>query len=289
MSGRLPPWFKKQVPEPRAMAGMRALVGGLHLHTICESALCPNVGDCFSRGTATFLLLGDTCTRNCTFCAVKKGVPGPVDEDEPDHVAEAVREMGLRHVVMTSVTRDDLPDGGARHFARAIGRLRMEDASLTIEVLVPDFAGSAEAVAVVADAGADIVNHNLETVPRLYREVRPKADYLRSVELLRGVKQRSDRTVTKSGLMVGLGETRDEMLQVMVDLRGVGCDLLTIGQYLAPSVGHHPVVRFVPPDEFEEYGRMGREMGFRGVASAPLVRSSFDAARLYAEAVAGQE
>lgn len=282
MTDRLPPWFKKRIPEPGTMHNMRSLVGELELHTICENALCPNMGDCYARRTATFLLLGDTCTRNCTFCAVSKGTPGPVDEDEPEHIAEAVRRLGLKHVVLTSVTRDDLSDGGARHFARIIRRLREEDRALTVEVLVPDFAGSLEAVEVVADAGPDVVNHNLETVPRLYPEVRPMADYRRSIDLLRLAKEIDGRIATKSGVMVGLGESKDELFEVMSDLREVGCDLLTIGQYLAPSEGHHAVVRFVPPDEFSEYERVGLEMGFGGVASAPLVRSSFDAAGLYA-------
>lgn len=284
MRSRLPPWFKKRIPEPGTMSGMRVLMNGLSLNTICESGLCPNIGDCFSKGTATFLLLGDTCTRNCTFCAVKKGVPGPVDEEEPEHLAEAVRKLGLKHVVITSVTRDDLSDGGATHFARTIRRLRAEDRALTVEVLVSDFAGSPEAVRLVVDACPDVINHNLETVPRLYPEVRPKADYKRSLELLRLVKELDGRIITKSGLMVGLGETRDEMLRVMDDLREVDCGLLTIGQYLAPSSEHHPVVRFVSPDEFSEYERIGQEMGFRAVASAPLVRSSFDAAHLYTRA-----
>ena len=287
INNRLPPWFKKRIPEPGIMSGMRTLIDGLSLHTICENALCPNIGDCFSRKTATFLLLGDTCTRNCTFCAVKKGVPEAVDEEEPDHLAEAVKRLGLRHIVITSVTRDDLSDGGAAHFAHTIRRLRAEDRALTVEVLVPDFTGSPEAVRLVVDARPEVINHNLETVPRLYPEVRPQADYQRSLELLRLVKELGGRIITKSGLMVGLGETRDEMLRVMTDLREVDCDLITIGQYLAPSSEHHPVVRFVSPDEFSEYERIGLEMGFRAVASAPLVRSSFDATHLYARATAG--
>jgi len=286
MNKRLPPWFKKRIPKPGTMSGMRALIDGLSLHTICESALCPNIGDCFSQGTATFLLLGDTCTRNCTFCAVKKGVPETVDEEEPEHLAEAVKRLGLKHIVITSVTRDDLSDGGAAHFSRTIRRLQAEDRALTVEVLVPDFAGSPEALRLVVDARPDVINHNLETVRRLYPEVRPKADYHRSLELLRLVKELDGRIITKSGLMVGLGETKDEMLRVMADLREVDCGLLTIGQYLAPSSEHHPVVRFVTPDEFSEYERIGQDMGFRAVASSPLVRSSFDAARLYARATA---
>jgi len=287
MRGRLPPWFRKRIPEPQVMASMRALLDGLHLNTICESALCPNVGDCFSRKTATFLLLGDTCTRYCTFCAVRKGVPGPVDGEEPEHVAAAVRRLGLKHVVVTSVTRDDLPDGGASHFARMIHQLREEDASLTVEVLVPDFGGDLEALETVMAARPDVFNHNLETVPHLYPEVRPRARYERSLNMLRAASRHGGGVVTKSGVMVGLGETHEELRQVMTDLREARCDLLTIGQYLAPSSNHHPVIRFVPPQEFDEYEYVAREMGFRGVASAPLVRSSFDAARLYRQAVGG--
>ena len=281
MRSKLPPWFRKKIPAPGVVASMRTLVSGLGLNTICESALCPNMGDCFSQKTATFLLLGDTCTRNCTFCAVNKGIPAPVDEREPKHLAEAVAQLGLRHVVITSVTRDDLPDGGAAHFARTIALLRAEDPTITIEVLVPDFAGRPESVRAVVDAGPDVVNHNLETVRRLYPEVRPLADYQKSLELLQQTKELDSRIVTKSGVMVGLGETKDEMLQMMADLREVNCDLLTVGQYLQPSVRHHPVVSYVPPDEFQDYEGIGRDMGFCGVASAPLVRSSFEAAHLY--------
>ena len=265
---------------------MGALFDGLNLHTICESALCPNLGDCFSQRTATFLLLGNTCTRNCTFCAVKQGVPNPVDANEPQHLAEAVEKLGLRHVVITSVTRDDLPDGGASHFARTIALLQEKDQELTVEVLIPDFCGSLRSLKMIVDARPDVINHNLETVPRLYSEVRPKADFRRSLELLRQVKELDSRIVAKSGLMVGLGETREELLGVMEELRRVKCDLLTIGQYLQPSPSHHPVVRYIPPEEFLDYARTGKEMGFRAVASAPLVRSSFNAAQLYTTAKA---
>jgi len=281
MSGRLPVWFKKKIPDPGVMNCMGTLFNRLSLHTICESALCPNLGDCFAQKTATFLLLGDICTRNCTFCGVKKGVPCPVDEDEPEHLVEAVTEMGLRHVVITSVTRDDLPDGGASHFARTITLLRQRDGGLTTEVLIPDFRGSISSLKMVVDAHPDVINHNLETVPRLYREVRPRADFQRSLRVLEQAKELDSHIVTKSGLMVGLGETREELLGVMEDLQRVSCDLLTIGQYLQPSAQHHPVVRYVPPEEFEEYEEAGRAMGFCGIASAPLVRSSYNAAQLY--------
>ncbi len=284
MRERLPPWFKKKVPDPRVLASMRSLFDELSLHTICENALCPNLGDCFSNRTATFLLLGDICTRNCTFCAVKKGVPCPVDEKEPQHLAEAVEKLGLRHVVITSVTRDDLPDGGAAHFARTIARLQEKDKALTVEVLIPDLGGSLRSLKMVVDAHPDVINHNLETVPRLYPQVRPKADFQRSLRLLGQARELDSHIVTKSGLMVGLGETRDELLLAMEELRKVNCDLLTIGQYLQPSAHHHPVVRYVPPEEFVEYESLGKAMGFCDVASVPLVRSSFNAAQLYEKA-----
>ena len=281
MSGRLPVWFRKKIPEPAVVNSIGSLLGRLSLHTICESALCPNLGDCFAQGTAAFLILGDTCTRNCTFCAVKKGIPHPVDEQEPQHLAEAVASLALRHVVITSVTRDDLPDGGASHFAGTIALLKEKDGGLTVEVLIPDFSGSFQSLKTVVGSHPDVINHNLETVPRLYPQVRPMADFRRSLWLLQQAKELDSNVVTKSGLMVGLGEARDELLGAMEDLRSVDCDLLTIGQYLQPSSNHHPVVRYVPPEEFSEYESIGRVMGFRGVASAPLVRSSFQAAQLY--------
>ena len=281
MAGRLPSWFKKRIPDPGVLVSMKALLDGLSLHTICESALCPNLGDCFQRRTATFLLLGDICTRNCTFCAVKKGFPHSPDEKEPEHVVQAAAKMQLKHVVLTSVTRDDLPDGGASHFARTITLLKKLGKNVTVEVLIPDFRGSADSLKRVVDAKPDVVNHNLETVSRLYPEVRPKAKLDRSLNLLRQVKEMDSGIVTKSGVMVGLGETKEELLQTMEALRSVNCDLLTIGQYLQPSPSHHPVVRYVPPEEFEEYEQIGKAMGFRGIASAPLVRSSFNAEQLY--------
>lgn len=286
MRQRLPAWFRKKLPDPPILASMEALFDGLSLHTICENALCPNLGDCFAQGTATFLLLGNICTRNCPFCAVKKGVPSPVDAEEPQHLAEAVAKLGLSHVVITSVTRDDLPDGGACHFSRTIALLKAKDKELTVEVLIPDFGGSPRSLKMVVDAHSNVISHNLETVPRLYPEVRPEADFQRSVRLLEQAKELDSQIVTKSGLMVGLGETRQELLRVMEELRRVECDLLTIGQYLQPSPNHHPVVRYIPPEEFLDYQAIGKEMGFCGVASAPLVRSSFNAAQLYARAKA---
>ncbi len=281
MSGRLPPWFKQRLADPAVMSSMHGLLDGLHLHTICQSALCPNIGRCFTSGTATFLILGDVCTRRCNFCAVKKGRPIPVDKAEPGHVLEAVKKMGLSYVVLTSVTRDDLPDGGAFQFARTVTLLRGNLPGITVEVLVPDFLGSEEAIRMVMASSPQVINHNVETVPRLYPEVRPGANYARSLELLYTAKKLSPEAVTKSGLMLGLGESRGEVIEVLGDLREADCDLLTIGQYLAPSAQHHPVVRFIPPEEFAEYEVIGREMGFAEVASSPLVRSSYRATELY--------
>lgn len=283
MKGRLPAWFKQKPPDPQIILSMNGLLHGLSLHTICESAHCPNIGRCFSRRTATFLILGDVCTRNCTFCAVKKGIPSPVDEGEPQHLLEAVARLNLSYVVITSVTRDDLTDGGASQFVRVINLLHQSRNDITVEVLIPDFLGSTQALKAVVEACPEVINHNVETVPSLYPGVRPRAGYSRSVELLSAVKRLNPGIVTKSGLMLGLGETREEVIEVMRDLREAGGDLLTIGQYLQPSPRHHPVVRFVPPEEFSQYEQVGKDMGFADVASAPLVRSSFRAAELYSK------
>ena len=280
---RLPSWFKQQ-SNPEAVLAMEGLLNSLSLHTICESAHCPNAGDCFSRQTATFLILGNVCTRNCRFCAVEKGHPLPLDEAEPEHLLAAVEKLGLRYVVITSVTRDDLTDGGAAHFARTVGLLRERRPGIMVEVLIPDFLGSREALSTVLTAAPSVINHNVETVPRLYPEVRQMADYRRSVGLLGMVKELAPEIVTKSGLMLGLGETKAEVAAVMKDLREADCDLLTLGQYLPPSPQHYPLDRYVSPEEFTEFGAMGRSLGFAEVASAPLVRSSFRAAELYAKA-----
>jgi lipoic acid synthetase len=281
VKGRLPAWFKKRIHGADVIMEMKDLIGDLGLNTICESAICPNQGDCYAKRTATFLILGEVCTRNCTFCAVSKGAPRPVEADEPARIAEAVEKMGLRHVVITSVTRDDLPDGGAGHFAGVVTMLKERNKDLTVEILVPDFQGTREALRKFIAARPDVLNHNVETVPRLYPEVRPMANYRRSVELLREAKEIDASLVTKSGVMVGLGETRDELAQVMTDLRETACDLLTLGQYLQPSPAHHDVARYVPPDEFDEYAGAARALGFAGVASSPFVRSSFSAAELF--------
>jgi lipoic acid synthetase len=284
MKGRLPSWFKQKPIDPETMLTMKRLLDGLGLDTICENAYCPNIGECFSGDTATFLILGDTCTRHCTFCAVKKGLPTPVDEQEPQHLLEAIDRLGLSYIVITSVTRDDLFDGGASQFVKTINILRENKKGAIVEVLIPDFLGSAGALKAVVKASPHVINHNVETVPRLYPEVRLGADYNRSLGLLFMVKNLDPKIVTKSGLMLGLGETKTEVIEVMSDLREANCDLLTIGQYLQPSPKHHPVVRFVSPEEFTEYRGIGKDMGFTEVASAPLVRSSFKAAELYAKA-----
>jgi len=257
---------------------MKRMLRARGLHSVCEEARCPNLADCFSRGTVTFMLLGDVCTRACRFCHVATGLGRPVDPAEPRNVAEAARELGLRHVVLTSVNRDDLPDQGSEQFARAIAALRAELPSATVEVLTPDFRGDAACIDRVVDAGPDVYNHNLETVPRLYPRVRIGARYPRSLELLERVKSRPERAVvTKSGLMLGLGETREELFDVLRDLRGAGVDCLTLGQYLRPTLRHLPVDRYLEPDEFAELGDAARALGFRRVDSGPLVRSSFEA------------
>lgn len=275
-----PNWLIKRAPRAEVLAEMKALFSELSLHTVCESALCPNLGECFSKGTATFLLMGDVCTRYCRFCAIRKGRPFRLDLDEPQHVAQAVARLKLRYVVLTSVTRDDQPDGGAAHFARTVAVIRQSSPKTAVEALVPDFQGSAEALKIVVDSQPNVISHNIETVFSLYSSVRPHADYGRSLELLRAVKARNNGIFTKSGLMLGLGERKAEIIKVMQDLRSIGCDFLTIGQYMSPSLSHHPVVGYVPPDEFAEYKSLGEEMGFRSVASGVFVRSSFNAAEM---------
>ena len=279
---RKPEWLKKQF-DPIAEARMTALLRSLSLHTVCEDANCPNRSECFKSKTATFLILGDVCTRGCRYCAVAKGAPQPLDPDEPQRVAEASEQLGLRHIVVTSVTRDDLPDGGADHFARTIKALKERLPQSTIEVLIPDFQGSAEALRRAMDAKPDIINHNVETVASLYPVVRPQADYARSLELLRHVKQAG--FYSKTGFMVGLGETRQDVLALLDDLVAAGCDMLTIGQYLQPSKNHLPVVEFVTPAQFDEYKEIAMQKGIRFVASGPFVRSSYHAA----EAMASME
>jgi len=280
-----PEWLRRKLPDPEPLNKMRTLLQRHGLNTVCQGALCPNQGECFGQGTATFLILGKTCTRNCTFCAIptEERPPAP-DPDEPRRIARAAAELGLKHVVITSVTRDDLADGGASHFARTVGALRGINPKIVVEVLIPDFQGSAEALRRVMGSGPDILNHNLETVPRLYPEVRPQAVYARSLDLLKGAKGMAPAGITKSGLMLGLGEEREEVRRAMADLREASCDLLTLGQYLRPSGRHHPVARYVPPEEFEDLQVEGKKLGFKAVFSAPLVRSSFHAAEIFKKA-----
>ncbi|HHT37071.1 MAG: lipoyl synthase [Candidatus Wallacebacter cryptica] len=277
MMKRKPEWLKVKYRSTDQVMEVHRLMENLSLHTVCQEAACPNLLECFGRKTATFMILGRFCTRNCTFCNVETNRPLPVDPSEPEHVAEAVAELGLKHVVITSVTRDDLPDGGAAHFADVITAVRKKSPSVQIEVLIPDFKGDHDALAKVLYAEPDILNHNVETVPRLYAAVRPQAIYQRSLQVLHQAKRISPHIITKSGIMVGLGETMDEIKAVMQDLRKVDCDLLTIGQYLAPSKKHHPVIEYITPESFNIYKAMGMELGFKHVESGPLVRSSYHA------------
>ncbi len=286
MRQSLPEWFKQRIPRAGEDLGADVIIKGLKLHTICESGHCPNVPQCFPGGAA-FLILGNTCTRNCSFCAVYTGLPLSPDPEEPANIVEAARRLKIDYVFITSVTRDDLPDGGADHFARTIELVHQELPGVGVEVLVPDFEGNSSAIEIVVRAAPEVMGHNMETVPRLYARVRPKASYQRSLELLKQSKEFCPDVPTKSGIMLGLGETRDELIAVMQDLRRVGCDLLTLGQYLAPSRHSHPVMSFPTPQEFAEYIPIGMEMGFKGVASAPLMRSSFRAGELYRKAILG--
>lgn len=277
-----PPWLKIKAVSLAEQNKVEKILRTSKLHTVCEQAKCPNLGECFAQKTATFLIMGYECTRSCGFCAVQHGKPAAVDPMEPSRLAEAVRAMGLKYVVITSVARDDLSDGGAAHFASSIRAVSNSNAGIRIEVLIPDFQGSIEALRIVVEAKPAVVNHNLETVLRLYPKVRPEADYNRSLEVLRSIKQLSKDTLTKSGLMLGLGENEQEIYQAMEDLREVDCDLLTIGQYLAPSSEHVPVQRYYSPAEFETIRKRGLNLGFKYVASAPLVRSSYHAVDAYA-------
>jgi lipoic acid synthetase len=282
---RKPPWLRRKIAAPGKSGQVNLLLHDLSLHTVCQEAHCPNQGECYAQGTATFLLLGPACTRNCAFCAVQHQGHRPPDPGEPGRTAEAVARMGLNYCVLTMVTRDDLPDGGARHVAETITAIRRACPGALIEVLISDLGGDPEALEVVLAARPEVLNHNVETVPRLYPAVRPQAGYRRSLELIGRAQAAPSRPVTKSGLMVGLGETREELQAVFHDLRAAGCDLLTLGQYLAPSDRHHPVVRFVPPEEFEELADDARRLGFKACASGPYVRSSYQAAELYQQAL----
>ncbi|MGA7414765.1 MAG: lipoyl synthase [Bryobacteraceae bacterium] len=272
-----PNWLRAPAPVGANYRELKDLVGDLNLHTVCESAACPNIGECWNRRTATFMILGNVCTRRCGFCAVQKGAPLEVDLDEPRRVAEACATLGLRYAVVTSVNRDDRPDGGAELFRLTIQAIRRRVPGCKVEVLVPDFQGSHAAMDIVMNAHPDVLNHNTETVPRLYRQVRLGARYERSLDMLRYAKQLRPHVPTKSGLMLGLGETRDEVLHVMRDLQRHRVDILTLGQYLRPSAKHLPILRYVPQAEFDQYKKAGLEMGFAHVEAGPLVRSSYHA------------
>jgi lipoic acid synthetase len=274
---RRPDWLRVRLPVGENYNDLKQLMRSKSLHTVCEEARCPNMGECWANRTATFMILGSVCTRSCGFCAVATGRPMALDWEEPRRVAEAVTQMGLNHVVVTSVDRDELHDGGATLFAATIRWIRRLNPSCAVEVLTPDFKGSRDALKVVMDARPDVFNHNVETVLRLYRRVRPQAVYERSLDVLAWAKEMRPEKPTKTGFMLGLGETHDEIVETMRDIKARDVDILTIGQYLRPSPQHLPIERYVPPDEFREYARIGREMGFRNVYSGPLVRSSYHA------------
>ena len=286
---RKPEWLKVKFHEGGNLAEVNGLLSRYKLNTVCREAACPNRGECYGSRTATFMILGALCTRGCAFCAVRRGNPEPVDEDEGRRIAEVSEELGLRYVVLTSVTRDDLPDGGAGHFARVIRELKTRTQDAQVEALVPDFQGSDEALKTVLAAGPDVLNHNVETVPRLYPAVRPGAVYERSLRLLARAQEiaKADgmKLKTKSGLMAGLGESEEELTAVFRDLRAAGCDFLTVGQYLAPSPQHYPVAAYIHPDQFADYRRYALSLGFRGVAAGPFVRSSYKAADMAGMAV----
>jgi lipoic acid synthetase len=277
---RIPQWLVPRAPKRPQLERLGRTLNAMGVRTVCQSARCPNVGECFGRGTATFMILGDRCTRDCRFCAVEHGQPGPPDPEEPRRVAEAAVSLGLHHVVVTSVTRDDLADGGAGQFVATVWAIRELLPGARVELLVPDFSGDWEALQVVLAAAPDVLNHNVETVPRLYSQVRPQADYQRSLELLRRAGERQPPLVTKSGLMVGLGESEEEVLGVLGDLRRARVAAITIGQYLQPTRSHLPVAEYLSPERFEAYSQKARAMGFRHVMSGPLVRSSYRAADL---------
>ena len=277
---RKPPWIRVRISNSNAVSKLKSLLREHHLHTVCEEASCPNIHECFGHGTATFMIMGDVCTRRCPFCDVAHGRPSPLDQNEPHQLADTVAAMGLRYVVITSVDRDDLRDGGASHFVACIEALRARCPALKIEILVPDFRGRMDvALEKLTAAPPDVFNHNLETVPRLYRKARPGADYQWSLTLLKRFREHHDAVPTKSGLMLGLGETRDEIVSVIEDLRQHDCEMLTIGQYLQPSRFHLPVERYWEPAEFDELGALARSLGFTSVASGPMVRSSYHADR----------
>ena len=278
MDLKKPEWLRRRITNLEGVQETAKLLRSLSLHTVCDSAECPNMGECYGNKTATFMILGNVCTRNCRFCAVVNSETKALDVKEPENIGKACNEMGLKHVVVTSVTRDDLPDGGAEHFAKTVAEIRKENPVSTIELLISDLKGDWEALKVIIDSKPDILNHNLETVSELYKDVRPQADYQRSLELLKTVKEINPEIFTKSGIMVGLGEKDESVYALMDDLREIDCDILTIGQYLQPSKEHIQLKEYVHPDTFEQYKRVAEEKGFKYVASGPFVRSSYNAA-----------
>jgi lipoic acid synthetase len=281
LPGSFPPWIRQKIPGGESFRQTRRILRESGLNTVCENARCPNIGECYALGTATFLILGNVCTRNCRFCAVKTGVPEEPDGEEPDRIAAAVGRLGLKYAVVTSVTRDDLADGGAEQFALVVKALRSADPGIGVEVLVPDFGGRESAVAKVVESGPDVFAHNLETVPRLYPRVRPGADYRRSLEVLSIAGKKYGARRCKSGLMLGLGETAAEIRSVLEDLRKAGCDIMTFGQYLRPARDKIPVAEFIHPERFRDCEKLARSLGFSGVASGPLVRSSYHAGDVF--------
>ncbi|MBV4437124.1 lipoyl synthase [Clostridium tyrobutyricum] len=272
-----PEWLKMKAPDSDVLDKMERMFQNLSLHTVCESAICPNIGKCFKSGTATFMIMGGTCTRNCRFCAVTKGIPSALDENEPENVALASKKLGLRHIVVTSVTRDDLEDGGAEHFVKTVKQLRKYNPNSTVELLIPDLKGNWSALKKIVKCKPDIINHNIETVSSLYSKVRPMAVYKRSIELLHQVKSMDNSIYTKCGIMVGLGESEEQVVEVMDDLIKVNCDILTVGQYLRPSKRHLPVKEYITPEIFKKYKTIALKKGFKFAASGPYVRSSYQA------------
>ena len=281
MYKRKPEWLKIKIKGGESSDTVHKILKEHSLNTVCREANCPNRCECFSKRTATFMVLGRNCTRNCTFCNVTKEKPEIVDEKEPFNVAQAVNKLDLKHAVITSVTRDDIPDGGAGHFAKIVEEIRKLNKKITIEVLIPDFRGDEEALKKVVNSKPDVINHNVETAPSLYKEVRPMAVYERSLELLSNVKKMDNSILTKSGFMLGLGETEEDVISILKDLKEIGCDIITIGQYLAPSSKHHPVIDYVHPDTFKKYENIALDMGFKYVSSGPLVRSSYYAEKVF--------
>ncbi|MDD3013736.1 MAG: lipoyl synthase [Candidatus Gastranaerophilales bacterium] len=277
MNKRLPEWIKRGIINTETTKNVRNILNKHNLNTVCEGARCPNKNECYSNNTATFLIMGNNCTRNCRFCCINSAVPDPLEPDEPSHIADAVKKLNLKYVVITSVTRDDLDDGGANHFAKTIKAVKGLNPDIKVEVLTPDFKGNKESILTVIDAKPDVFNHNIETVSKLYSKVRPQAEYLRSLELLRQVKEYNPHILIKSGIMVGLGETLPDLIETLNDLKNYNCDIVTIGQYIQPTKLHIEVNRYLKPEEFENLKRIGKEIGLRHVEAAPLVRSSYNA------------